>query len=86
MQISLIYKIPLEVCITFPVLVYHFMPQYLSIEKFHQPLPIESSIGHVDFVQECRISCLPEGMRLSPLHGSALSYVTISFLCLLISR
>jgi hypothetical protein len=82
MQVSLIYKIPYKV--TLLVLVYHFMPERLGVEKFHQALLIESSIRHVDL--ECRISSLAEGVRLSPLHGSAVSQVTISFLCLLISR
>jgi hypothetical protein len=84
MQVSIIYNIPSKVCVTQPVLVYHSMPQRLGVEKFHQALPIESSVRQVDL--ECRISSLAEGVRLSPLNGSNSSHVTIYFLCLLISR
>jgi hypothetical protein len=84
MQVSLIYKIPSKVCVTLLVLVYHFMPEHLGVEKFLQALPIELSVRHVDL--ECHISSLAEGIRLSPLHGSAVSQVTIFFLCFLISR
>ena len=84
MQVSLIYKIPSEICIIQLVLVYHFMPKHLGVERFQYALPRKSSSRHVDL--EYDISSLAEGARLLPLHGSAISQVTISFLYLLISK
>jgi hypothetical protein len=54
--------------------------------KLYQAVEIDSSVRKLQFVRECGISSLRDRVRLSPLHGYAFSQVTISFLCLLISR
>jgi hypothetical protein len=54
--------------------------------KLHQAVAIDLSVRHQKLVRECGISFLADRVRLSPLHGFAFSQVTISFLCLLISR
>ena len=77
--ICLIYKTLFELCVILLVLVSQLFPQRLGIENFHQAMAIESSIRHMELVWECGISCLPKGVKLSPLHGFALSQITIFF-------
>jgi hypothetical protein len=84
--ICLINKFVFQLCLILLVLVSQLFPQYLGIEKFHQVLAIELSVRYLGLVWECSISCLPDSVRLSPLHGSAFNQVTIFFLCLLISK